>query len=47
MFHARQARANRTQIGDVHENDFEDGPAGRGFELGLCRGRAPWFRHAR
>ena len=35
----RKASADRTQIGDVHENDVEDGPAGLSFELGLCRCR--------
>ncbi len=35
----REANTNRTQIGDVHEHDVEDAPAGRCFELGLrtCR----------
>ena len=36
---ARKAGADRTQIGDVHENDVEDAPAGRRFELGLRRCR--------
>ena len=35
----RQAGADRTQIGNVHENDVEDAPAGLRFELGLCRCR--------
>ena len=35
----RQPGADRTQVGDVHENDVEDAPASRGFEVGLCRGR--------
>ena len=36
---ARQAGADRARIGNVHENDVEDGPAGLRFELGLCRCR--------
>src|SRR5487761_1644858 len=35
----RKAGAHRTQIGDVHENDVKDAPAGHGFEFGLCRCR--------
>ena len=35
------ARPTRTeaQIGDVHDDDVEDAPAGRGFKVGLCRYR--------
>ena len=36
---AGQAGADRIQIGDIHDNHVEDAPAGRGFELGLCRSR--------
>src|SRR5271166_4476017 len=36
----RKAGADRTQISDVHENDVEYVPAGRGFEFGLCRCRS-------
>ncbi len=32
----RKAGADRIQIGDVHEDDVEDRPAGCGFEFGLC-----------
>ena len=34
-----QAGADRAQIGNIHENDVEDGPAGLHFELGLRRAR--------
>jgi hypothetical protein len=31
--------ADRARIGNVHENDVEDAPAGFRFEIGLCRCR--------
>lgn len=31
----RQASADRTQIGNVHDNNVEDAPASLGFKLGL------------
>ena len=34
-----KAGTDRIQIGDVHDNDVEDAPAGRGFEIGLRRCR--------
>ncbi len=41
-----QGGADRAQIDNVHENDVEDVPAGRRFELGLRRFR-PLFVAAR
>ena len=35
----RQPGADRVQIGDVHDNDVEDAPAGRRFKFGLRRCR--------
>ena len=34
-----KAVADRAQVGDVHDNDVEDAPAGLRFELGLRRCR--------
>jgi NADPH-dependent FMN reductase len=40
--------AHRTQIGDVHENDVEDGPAGGGTSSSaLAVVARSWFRHAK
>ena len=42
-----KAGTNRIQIGDVHDNDVEDAPAGRGSRSAFAVVALSRFRHAR